>query len=52
MATWPGGPCAAAIASAASDASASVLCEVRTQLETLRATVSMSDWSCASYWRW
>ena len=42
----------AATASAASRHRSSVLCEVRTQGETLRATVSMSDCSCASYWTW
>ncbi len=52
MATWPGGPWAAVTASTASRLSASVLCEVRTHLETLRATVSMSDCSWASYWVW
>ena len=52
MATWPGGPTAAAIASAASRLSCSVLWEVRTHCDTLRATVSMSDCSCASYFVW
>jgi hypothetical protein len=52
VATWPGGPHAAAIASVASEASVSVLSEVRTQLDTLSATVSMSDWSWASWRRW
>ena len=52
VATSPGGPWAAAIASAASEARAAVLCDVRTQRDTLRATVSMSDCSCASYWVW
>jgi len=48
VATCPGGPCAAATASAASAPACSGRCEVRIQLETLRATVSMSLWSCAS----
>ena len=52
VATWPGGPTAAAIASAASRLSPSVDCDVRTHGDTLRATVSMSDCSCASYFVW
>ena len=52
VATWPGGPLAAAIASAASRATSSVLFDVRTHFEKLRATVSMSDCSCASYCVW
>ena len=52
VATWRGGPYAAAIASAASRLSSAVDWEVRTQVEKFRATVSMSDWSCASYWVW
>ena len=48
VATCPGGPMQAAIASTASWASASVLLDVRTQDDTLRATVSMSDCSWAS----
>ncbi len=52
VATCPGGPIAAATASAASPGSSAVLCEVLTQRETLRATVSMSDWSWALYCVW
>ncbi len=48
VATWPGGPVAAVTASAASAPTSAVLAEVRTQPETLRATVSMSDCSWAS----
>jgi hypothetical protein len=49
VATWPGRPRAAARASTASRQSSAVRCEVRTKPgETLRATVSMSDCSCAS----
>ncbi len=43
---------AAAMASTASRASSSVLRDVRTQVETLRAAASMSDCSCASYLAW
>ncbi len=52
VATWPGGPIAAATACAASSPSFSVEPDVRTQVETLRATVSMSDCNCASYLTW
>ena len=52
VATWPGGPTAAATASAASRPTAAVVPVVLTQLETFRATVSMSDCSWASYWTW
>ena len=52
VATWPGGPTAAATASAASVATALVLSEKRIQLDTLRATVSMSLSSWASYCLW
>jgi hypothetical protein len=52
VATWPGGPIEAATASTASAASSWVLRDVRTQLDTFRATVSMSDWSWASYLVW
>src|SRR5690606_33052743 len=52
VATCPGGPMAAATASAASLGRAAVLAEVRIQLDTLRATVSMSLSSWASYCLW
>ena len=53
VATWPGRPRAAVMASAASWHSAAVLCDVRTKPgDTLRATVSMSLCSCASYCVW
>ena len=52
VATCPGGPVAAAMASAASRPRSSERCDVRTHEETLRATVSMSDCSCASYFVW
>ena len=52
VATWPGGPYAAATASAASAPTSSVLADQRMKVETLRATVSMSDSSCASYGLW
>src|SRR5262249_5845456 len=52
VATWPGGATAAATASAASWATADGSVLVRIQVETLRATLSMSDWSGASYWAW
>src|SRR5690625_3697214 len=51
VATWPGGPWAAAMASTASCESSAVVVEVRTKSgETLRAMVSMSDCNWASYW--
>ena len=49
VATLPGGPMHWVMASAASRPSAAVLWDVRTQGDTLRATVSMSDCNCASY---
>ena len=52
VATWPGGPLAAATASTASRASSAGLADVLTQGEQLRATVSMSYCSCSSYCRW
>ena len=52
VATAPGGPDATATASAASAPTSPGLCENRTQGETLRATVSMSDSSWASYCLW
>ena len=52
VATWPGGPMAAAMASTASRGKSSVVLDVRTQADTLRATVSMSDCSGVSYWVW
>ncbi len=52
VATLPGAVIDAATDSAASRHSAAVLAEVRTQVDTLRATVSMSDCSCASYFTW
>ena len=36
----------------AADESVATPADVRTQAETFRATVSMSDWSGASYCRW
>jgi hypothetical protein len=48
VATDPGGPTAAATAAAASAPRPAVVSDVRTKVETLRATVSMSDWSWAS----
>ena len=52
MATCPGGPVAAATASAASLPTSEVASDRRIQAETLRATVSMSDSSWASYCLW
>ena len=53
VATCPGGPMQAAMASAASWQSACVVLEVRTKPgDTLRATVSMSDCNCESYCVW
>ena len=52
VAIWAGGPTATDRASTASAASRSVAGQVRTQVETFRATVSMSDWSWASYCVW
>ncbi|MFN8017429.1 MAG: hypothetical protein U0P45_04825 [Acidimicrobiales bacterium] len=52
MAICDGGPEATATASAASAATSSTEAEVRIQLDTLRATVSMSDSSWASYCLW
>ena len=43
---------AAAMASTTSRGSCSVVLDVRTQVDTLRATVSMSDCSGVSYWLW
>ncbi len=43
---------AAARADTASPLSPAVDSDVRTNVDTFRATVSMSDWSCASYGRW
>ena len=43
VATWPGGPTAAVTASTASVATSAGVDDERTQLDTLRATVSMSD---------
>ena len=49
VATDPGGPKAATSASRASEPSSGVRAVVLTKPgDTLRATVSMSDWSCAS----
>ena len=52
VATWPGGPNAAATVSAASLPTSSVFADQRMKRDTLRATVSMSDSSCASYCLW
>ena len=52
VATEPGGPTAADSAASASSLRSAVDSDVRTNDDTLRATVSMSDWSCASYRRW
>ena len=50
VATWPGRPRAAAMASTLSRQRSAVLLAVRTKPgETLRATVSMSDCNWASY---
>jgi hypothetical protein len=52
VATWPGGPLATATASAASAPTSSALADHRMNVDTLRATVSMSDSSWASYCLW
>jgi len=52
VAICAGGPEATATASAASAATSSTEAEVRSHVDTLRATVSMSDSSWASYCLW
>jgi hypothetical protein len=52
VATEPGGPNAAATAATASAPTSAGDAVRRTQCDTLRATVSMSDSSCASYFLW
>ncbi len=52
VATWPGGPEATATASAASRPMSAGFCDHRTHGDTLRATVSMSLSSWASYCLW
>jgi hypothetical protein len=52
VATWPGARIAAAMASAASALISAGSADVRTQPDGLRATVSMSESSGASYCRW
>jgi hypothetical protein len=52
VATDPGGPAAAPTASAASWPTSPGVAEVRIHDDTLRATVTMSDSSWASYCLW
>ena len=52
VATAPGGPAAAATASTASAPTSRSKRRCGTTTETVRATVSMSDWSGASKRRW